>query len=762
MWRSEKFAGDSNTRKAPYSITGQRASVTDSTTWASFTTATQTYLASNGRYSGIGYVFTSDDPFTGIDIDHCVQDKKLNPEAQKLIDRFKSYTELSQSATGIHILVRAKKPGNRSRNGTLELYDQRRFFIITGNHMPDTPLKILERQQEIDKLYNQELGTPINITNHLPATIGIQKADKAIIELASTAKNGDKFKTLYQGGYSAYNNDESRADLAFCSILAFYTRDPVQIDRIFRNSCLMRQKWNRTDYRDRTIHHALQSVTNTYQAKTDNLDTSCNRWEEPISFGAHTAPPFPDIFPDWCDQYAKDFAESVQVPLDAVGMTILAVLSTALARKFVIRPQPNGRWIEKNNLYLLTIMRSGERKTATIKEFASPISCYERDEQERIQPEIIRQKARYEAKEKALHQLKKDFRKARPRNEQKLLEEIENRQLDLETEKILHPPRLQVMDCTTEKLGILMLQNQQRMAMIDAEGDVFSNFIMRYSIAPDRKLLKAGHAGDLHIVDRVSREGGVLTDPTITFGLMVQPSVLASLPKVFTDEGILGRFLFAAPLSKVGYRAITHQCEPQELKEAYGRHMTWLLQLDCWSKELNLDPQANTLFNEFRTRVEIAQRKDGELAGVLEGWASKLAGNVLRTASLIHCAQNAVNREIPRLIEASTIKKAIAFGEYAIVQVQTAFGLIRMRSEMETAKYVLEHIKKLYPKHGQNYSLSYRHLQQIVKTRLTSEELKKAMHTLVTFGYIDELKKKGRKWVFEINPYIFKKQDSSQ
>ena len=166
-----------------------------------------------------------------------------------------SYTEFSQSGQGIHIIIRGKKPGSKCRKDNFEMYDSDRFFVMTGNQIKGTPDTIREGQRELSDLYKTMFG-PVQTEVKQPNTL----SDKEIIKLASSAKNGKKFMSLYRGDISAYGNDDSAADLALCSILAFWTRNPLQIDRIFRSSGLMRAKWQRLDYRERTITKALEST----------------------------------------------------------------------------------------------------------------------------------------------------------------------------------------------------------------------------------------------------------------------------------------------------------------------------------------------------------------------------------------------------------------------------------------------------------------------------------------------------------------------
>ena len=59
--------------------------------------------------------------------------------AQEIIEELNSYTEISPSGTGVHILVRGELPAGRNRKGRFEAYDQGRYFTITGEHLSAHP-----------------------------------------------------------------------------------------------------------------------------------------------------------------------------------------------------------------------------------------------------------------------------------------------------------------------------------------------------------------------------------------------------------------------------------------------------------------------------------------------------------------------------------------------------------------------------------------------------------------------------------------------
>ncbi len=97
--------------------------------------------------------------------------------------------------------------------------------------------------------------------------------DQALLEMARKAGNGQKFDRLWNGTFQQYYaNDQSTADLALCTYLAFWTgRDEARIDRLFQQSGLYRkEKWGRRDYRERTIDKACRTVFDVYTPGMDN------------------------------------------------------------------------------------------------------------------------------------------------------------------------------------------------------------------------------------------------------------------------------------------------------------------------------------------------------------------------------------------------------------------------------------------------------------------------------------------------------------
>lgn len=193
-WRIEER--DGRPTKIPYSpFTGGKASTTDPETWAGYSEAVKAYRERD--YDGIGFVFCKDDPFCGVDLDGCLSSETGEIElwAKELIEHLGSYTELSPSGTGIHVLVKADLPPGGRRKDRIEMYDRGRFFTITGRHLPGTPKTIVERQAEVEALHRRLFGTAQGDTNgRVSRGPGNGLSDTEILARAKQASNGEAFE----------------------------------------------------------------------------------------------------------------------------------------------------------------------------------------------------------------------------------------------------------------------------------------------------------------------------------------------------------------------------------------------------------------------------------------------------------------------------------------------------------------------------------------------------------------------------------------
>ena len=247
----------------------------DPSTWHTFDDVVEAAAKPINKFDGIGFVLSKSDPYVFIDLDHVVADGELEPWAREVIERVDSYTEFSQSGTGIHIIARAKKPGPRCRTHIkpqFEIYEDVRLVVFTGRLYPGAPCEINGAQQAVDDIYLGVFGeNPRNVppkeTTKNARPIGM--SDPVLMEKALAAKNGAKFGRLWNGNTGDYNADTSAADMALTCMLAYWTgKDPARMDRLFRESGLMRDKWDEhrgsQTYGQITIDAAIGMTKETY------------------------------------------------------------------------------------------------------------------------------------------------------------------------------------------------------------------------------------------------------------------------------------------------------------------------------------------------------------------------------------------------------------------------------------------------------------------------------------------------------------------
>jgi putative DNA primase/helicase len=252
---------------------GSNASSTNPETWGTFDQAVVRYQGHG--LDGIGFVVTKNDDYVAIDLDGCrtPESGEIQLWAQAIIDRFASYSEVSPSGTGIRLFVKGTLPPGGRKKGAIEVYDTSRFVTVTGCHLTETPSIIEDRQTELDAFHAEVFGMLSHQANRPGQTVGYGNgpssglSDEAILEKACRAVNAEKFLCLWSGDSGDYASP-SEADLALCCLLVFWSRDPVQIDRLFRRSALMRTKWDEQrggeTYGQRTIRHALAQVTESW------------------------------------------------------------------------------------------------------------------------------------------------------------------------------------------------------------------------------------------------------------------------------------------------------------------------------------------------------------------------------------------------------------------------------------------------------------------------------------------------------------------
>lgn len=264
--------------KIPYSpITKRKASSTNPSDWTTYEDA----IAVN---KNIGLVFPPSQKIIGYDFDHCLNEQgDIIGDNKEMIIEFLieagSYCEISPSSTGLHVFLSLTEPLKleANRHDNIEIYNQARYFTVTQNVYKEfdtvreiTPEECNELMKILNYPWSKTIDKPVEEENKVEL-IG----DDQILEKMFSAKNGDKVKRLYDGDISDYKNDDSSADMALCSHLAFWTgKNPIQMERIWLQSQLAQRgkTQKRADYRKRTIHNAIKNCSDAYNTEIQKVE----------------------------------------------------------------------------------------------------------------------------------------------------------------------------------------------------------------------------------------------------------------------------------------------------------------------------------------------------------------------------------------------------------------------------------------------------------------------------------------------------------
>jgi primase-polymerase (primpol)-like protein len=237
--------------------TGQRASVTDPTTWGTLEEARA--AVTRYRLDGIGLVLGSG--LFGIDLDHCRNPEtgELTPEAAAIVARFPMlYWEVSQSSGGLHGIGYGQLPPGRRRRGQIETYDADRFFVMTGNVLPghETPG---EAGEALTAWHRETFPQEPPAEPAQPATLTLDATE--LLERLQRRANGRAARFL--AGDLCGKTSHSEARWALANMACYYTDDPGPIAQLLRDSPLWDSK-DRDRNRDRKANHDARRAVSEY------------------------------------------------------------------------------------------------------------------------------------------------------------------------------------------------------------------------------------------------------------------------------------------------------------------------------------------------------------------------------------------------------------------------------------------------------------------------------------------------------------------
>ncbi len=450
-------------------------------------------------------------------------------------------------------------------------------------------------------------------------------------------------------------------------------------------------------------------------------------------------PLFPiDCLPPFMADMVRSVSESTQTDLAMAATAGLSALSVCTGGHVEVKIR-NG-WNEPLHLYIVSVAAPGERKSAVQRAMVGPI--YE------VETELIRDSAarRVEAettKKAALKWAEKQHTIAAgtaPESRREALASAIEAMQAAEAVEVPPVPKLIADDITPEAVASALSEQAGRLAILSAEGGLFDIIWGRYSQSPNMDIWLKGHSGDPVKVDRKGRDPEYVRRPAVTVGLMIQPTMLATIGatrREFRGRGLLARFLYARPVSKVGRRKIAAPPLNEDIAKAYDEALSLLTRgLAGWSGDpaiLTLTQQAEQTVAAIEAAVEPTLAGDGELAELAD-WGAKYVGAVVRIAGILHMGTlgaEGFRTEIDHL----TVEAAARIGSYFKACAINTFAEIGMDNAASGASYLLDRIHS-----REQDEMSERDIHVLSRRRFpTKADLAPALARLIETGWLIKL-----------------------
>jgi hypothetical protein len=491
----------------------------------------------------------------------------------------------------------------------------------------------------------------------------------------------------------------------------------------------------------------------------------CEPWPPPVPLSAAALPPFPTkALPEWVRAQVEGVAAAVQVPPDLPAMLALAGISLCVARRVVVCPWEG--WSEPLNLYTMTVLASGNRKSAAFAPMLAPFEAWEEAEKARMGEVIAVAQSRQRMLETALHRAEAAAAKATGQEHTALVAEAEELARELRGLRIPAEPRLLADDATVEKLGQLLAEQDGRIGIFASEGDVLDLMSGRYNDGmPNIGIYLRGHSGDTHRVDRLNRPAEYVQRPAIVISISVQPEVLAGLKARPTlhGRGLLARFLYALPASLLGHRTTKTPPLSPEIQEEYARRIARLLTIEPPKNEegrsithhVIFAPEAAKRFENFCQRMEMMLGPEGELVHMSD-WGGKFAGAVARIIGILHVAAHSDHAQPwATPVDQSVVGEGLTIAEYLLAHARVAFTEMGADPAAAAARIVQD-----WARRAKLESFSKRDAWRALRGRFgRAADLDAPLAMLVEHGYLREQEHghrpgRGRRpsQMYDVNP----------
>lgn len=487
-------------------------------------------------------------------------------------------------------------------------------------------------------------------------------------------------------------------------------------------------------------------------------------WPEPMDVNRPSLPAFPvEFLPEPLRTWVVATAEACQVPADLPGLLGLATCAGAVARRVIVVASKG--WTEPINLYVACLLEPANRKSAVFFAALRPLQEIERELMEEAEPEVAKLSSARRVKE---NMIKKAEKKASENGCGESAELAARLSAELATEPVAARPKLLVDDATAEAIELQLAAQGGRLICAGAEGGLFDVMAGRYSSgAGNLDCFLKGHAGDDLRVDRVTRGSIVVDRCCLTLIYAIQPEVISGMAEnpSFRGRGLIGRFLYAMPESRLGNRLINAKPVSASITESYSALVRRLAAIKSDGEEprsLSLSPGATDLFYKWQCEVEGMLGDSGRLRE-LRDWGGKLCGLTARMAAILHLIETNCAEPWNVPISPKVMDAAIQISRWAVDHAEAVIGLMSgSGGGLDDAAYLLRWIRE-----KSLLKFSRRDAQNHGRSRFDGkpDKLDDALELLVERGWIrpiptNDPPRAGRKQSpkFDVNPSVIGEQ----
>lgn len=463
-------------------------------------------------------------------------------------------------------------------------------------------------------------------------------------------------------------------------------------------------------------------------------------WPELVPLDGSALPAFPvDALPAWAGEYVTAMAAALQVPTDLAGVLFLGTVAAVTTGRVAVRV--NDGYREPLIGWFGLIADPGERKSPALAAVTGPLRAEEAALAEAVAAERDRLGQERRILDRRAEAAETAAAKAPPAEALAAMQAAADARAEALAVVVPPEPRFLADDATPEALVRVAAEQGGRIALVSAEPGPLADMGRRYGTGSAwlDPYLK-GWGGEPVRLDRVGRNGEHLAEFSVSLCVCLQPTAAAAIHGDGENRGrgIVGRVLWSWPATILGHRdpdpppvpatvAKSYDARLRELAVAAGVHTL------TEGVELTLSPEAERVRVAFAAEVEPRLHPTtGDLAG-LDGWASKLPGQVVRLAGLLHVAEYGTAGEV----DAVTMAAAADLGRYLTAHALRLWGEAGGLADLNGARKVLRWLNRAHHLEGGTFTLRDVHRGAFGHGRdATADELRDYLAVLAERGYV--------------------------